>query len=207
MRRGQFAQPSAVPANCFKRSPPNSDTYSDLKPLGGAAHAMPFLAQNWPLVVFIVGAIGLIALAFLALRDGPPPYERRGVLLSPAEINFLRALTSAVREDWLVFSKVRLSDIIKVRSKTRKSQTWQNRIQGKHLDFVLCDYETLEVKLAIELDDGSQPRTERDRFVYVALTAAGLTLLRVRAQEKYETAALRKDIEDALGILRKKKRA
>jgi hypothetical protein len=158
-------------------------------------------------VAFGVGAIVVIALALLALRDGPPPYERRGVLLSPGEINFLRALHSAVREDWIVFSMVRLADIIKVRPKTRKSHAWQSRIQGKHLDFVLCDYETLEVKLAIELDDPAQPRTERDRFVYLALTAAGLPLLRVREQEKYETAALRKDIEDALGILRKKKRA
>ena len=168
---------------------------------------MPLLAQNWPLVAFVVGAIVTIVLALLSLRDGPPPYERRGVLLSPAEITFLRALQSAVREDWVIFSMVRLADIIKVRSKTRKSQSWNSRIQGKHLDFVICDYETLEVKLAIELDDASQPRTDGDRFVYVALTAAGLPLLRVRAQERYETAALRKDIEDALGVLRKKKRA
>jgi hypothetical protein len=168
---------------------------------------MPLLAENWPLVAFALGAIVVIALALLALRDGPPPYERRGVLLSPGEINFLRALQSAVREDWHVFSMVRLADIIKVRPKTRKSHTWQSRIQVKHLDFVLCDWETLEVKLAIELDDAAQPRTERDRFVYLALTAAGLPLLRVREQDRYETAALRKDIEDALGILRKKKRA
>lgn len=158
-------------------------------------------------MAFAVGAIVVIALAMLALRDGPPPYQRRGVLLSPAEINFLRSLHSAAREDWLVFSKVRLADVIQVRAKTRKSQTWQSRIQGKHLDFVLCDYETLEVKLAIEIDGGTQPRSGRDRFVYLALTAAGLPLLRVRLQEKYETAALRKDLEDALGILRKKKRA
>ena len=63
------------------------------------------------------------------------------------------------------------------------------------------------IALAIELDEGASSRTERDKFVYLALTAAGLPLLRVRVQEKYETAALRKDIEDALGILRKKKRA
>jgi hypothetical protein len=171
---------------------------------------MPLLVQNWPLVVFVVGAILLIALALIALREGPPPYERRGVLLSPAEINFLRALTSAVREDWLVFSKVRLPDIIKVRAKTRKSQTWQSRIHGKHLDFVLCDYETLEVKLAIDLDDPAIPKGQRraqENFVTAALTAAGVPLLRVRVREKYETAALRKDIEDALGIVRKKKRA
>ncbi len=168
---------------------------------------MPFLAQNWPLVALVVGAIVVIALALVALRDGPPPYQRRSVLLSPAEINFLRSLHAAVREDWLVFSKVRLADVIQVRAKTRKSQTWQSRIQGKHLDFVLCDYETLEVKLAIELDKPLQPRSGRDRFVYVALTAAGLPLLRVRVQEKYETAVLRRDLEEALGVLRKKKRA
>jgi hypothetical protein len=168
---------------------------------------MALLIQNWPIVAFAVGAMVIVVLALLSLRDGPPPYERRGVLLSPPEINFLRSLHSAVREDWLVFSKVRLGDIIKVRPKTRKSQTWHNRIQGKHLDFVLCDYETLEVKLAIELEDGSSAHAARDRFVYLALTGAGLPLLRVRVQEKYETAALRKDIEEALGIVRKKKRA
>lgn len=171
---------------------------------------MPFLAQNWPIVAFAAGAVVVLIIAMLSLRDGHPPYERRGILLTPAEINFLRSLQLAVREDWVIFSKVRLSDIIKVRPKTRKFQSWQSRIQGKHLDFVLCDDETLEVKLAIELYDPSLSRGERakrDRFVDVALTAAGLPLLRVKVVEKYETALLRKDLEDALGILRKKKRA
>ena len=170
---------------------------------------VPLLIQNWQLVAFVVGGLVILGLAMLSLRDGPPPYERRGVLLAPAEINFLRTLQAAVREDWLIFSMVRLSDIIKVRPKTRKFQTFHSRILGKHLDFVLCDYETLEVKLAIELDDGNTARgtRQRDRFVYLALTAAGLPLLRIRAQEKYETAVLRRDIEEALGIVRKKKRA
>ena len=171
---------------------------------------MPFLAENWPLVVFAALAVAILLFAMLSLRDGPPPYERRGILLSPGEINFLRTLESAVREDWLIFSKIRLVDIIKVRPKTRKFQSWQSRLQGQQLDFVLCDYETLEVKLAIELEDPNQSRVARaarNRFVSLALTAAGLPLLRVKLMEKYETAALRKDLEDALGILRKKKRA
>jgi hypothetical protein len=168
------------------------------------------LAQNWQFVFFLATALVLLVVALLALRDGPPPYERRGVLLGPAEINFLRTLHLAAREDWIVFSMVRLADVIKVRAKTRKSHTWNSRIQNKHIDFVLCDYETLEVKLAIELDHSAAQRPERrarDRFVSMALTAANVPLLRVKVQDKYETAALRKDLEDALGIVRKKKRA
>ena len=174
---------------------------------GGKPLLMPLLVENWPLVAVAAGVIVAFGLAMLSLREALPPFERRGVLLAPAQISFLRTLQSAVREDWVIFSMVRLADLIKVRPKTRRSQTWHSRIHGKHVDFVLCDCQTLEVKLAIELDDPSQPRGERDRFVVASLTAAGLPLLRVRAREKYETAAVRKDIEDALGILRKKKGA
>src|SRR5262249_1809932 len=159
------------------------------------------LLHNWPVVLFAAITLTLMVVALLSLRDGPPPYERRGVLLSPAEINFLRALQLAAREDWLIFSMVRLADIIKVRPLTRKVLSWDSRIQGKHLDFVLCDVETLDVKLAIELEDtlGPSDRGRRDRFVNTALAAAGVPLLRVRLQEKYETAVLRKDLEDVMG--------
>src|SRR5258705_12089688 len=128
------------------------------------------LLHNWPVVLFLTITLTLTIVALLSLRDGPLPYERRGVLLSPAEINFLRTLQLAAREDWLIFSMVRLVDIIKVRPKTRKFQSWNSRIQGKRLDFVLCDQETLDVKLAIELED-SAPQFgsgRRDRFVNTA---------------------------------------
>lgn len=166
------------------------------------------LLENWQLTLAVgIGAV-MVVVALLALRDGPLPYERRGMLLSPPEIHFLRTLRTAVREDWLVFSMVRLSDVLQVRPRTRQQQIWHSRIQAKHIDFVLCDQETLEVKLAIELDDASSRRpgrAKRDRFVSTALAAAGLPLLKVPVGEKYESAVIRKDIEDAIGI-RKKKR-
>jgi hypothetical protein len=170
---------------------------------------LPFVLENWPVVLFGAITLTLTIVALVSLRDGPLPYERRGVLLSPAEINFLRSLQLAAREDWLIFSMVRLADIIKVRPRTRKFQSWNGRIQGKHLDFVVCDFETLEIKLAIELEDGTTPadRGRQGRFVNTALAAAGVPLLRVKIQEKYETAVLRKDLEDVMGIVRKKKRA
>jgi very-short-patch-repair endonuclease len=173
-----------------------------------AATMRELLLQNWQLVAGGLAAAVVLVVAFFSLRSAPYPYERRGVMLGPAEINFFRTLQSAVREDWIILSMVRLTDVIKVRPKTRQHQIWQSRIFGKHIDFVICDYETLEVKLAIELDDIPRRRAERksrDRFVNTALTAAGLPLLRVKVEEKYETSAIRKDIEDALGIAKKKK--
>ena len=173
-----------------------------------AATMRELLLQNWQLLAGGLAAAVVLVVAFFSLRSAPYPYERRGVMLGPAEINFFRTLQSAVREDWIILSMVRLADVIKVRPKTRQHQIWQSRIFGKHIDFVICDYETLEVKLAIELDDVSRRRAERksrDRFVNTALTAAGLPLLRVKVEEKYETSAIRKDIEDALGIAKKKK--
>ena len=79
---------------------------------------------------------------------------------------------------------------------------------GLQVDTYILDFYCPAVKLAIELDDISRRRAERksrDRFVNTALTAAGLPLLRVKVEEKYETSAIRKDIEEALGIAKKKK--
>ncbi len=171
---------------------------------------LPILQQYWPFLASAAAIVAALAIGLMLLCQGRQvPYEKVETLLTPAEINFLRSLELAVRSDWMIFSMVRLADVIKVRSKTRKSQTWQNRIFGKHLDFVLCDAETLEVKLAIELDDSShnrRDRVQRDRFVNSALSSAGLPLLRISVEQKYETAAIRKLIEQALGIVVKKKK-
>jgi hypothetical protein len=165
--------------------------------------------QNWQMIAGGAAVAVVLLIAFFSLRSSPYPYERRGVVLGPAEINFFRTLQNAVREDWVILSMVRLTDVIKVRPKTRQHQIWQSRIFGKHIDFVICDWETMEVKLAIELDDPAKRRADlraRNRFVNTALTAAGLPLMRVKVEEKYETSVLRKDIEEALGIARKKRR-
>jgi len=45
---------------------------------------LPLLTENWPVVLFFAITLTLIVVALLSLRDGPLPYERRGVLLSPA---------------------------------------------------------------------------------------------------------------------------
>jgi very-short-patch-repair endonuclease len=66
------------------------------------------------------------------------------------------------------------------------------------VDFVLYDLKTARIIAAIELDDRSHQRPERqvrDAFFDEALSAAGVLLLRVRASSQYNPYAIRRYIE------------
>ena len=120
------------------------------------------------------------------------PYQRKDYLLSKGERAFFVVLQSAIGDDYLIFSKVRLADLIFVRRGTEKRQSLFNRIQSKHIDFVLCSHDVVRPMLAIELDDAShdrKDRQDRDGFVDSALAAAGLPILHVKASAKYDANA------------------
>lgn len=125
------------------------------------------------------------------------PYRRKDYLLSKAERSFYGVLTDAVAEEYRVFAKVRLADLVWIPKGTEKRQSYFNRIQAKHIDFVLCDRSTVRPVLAIELDDAShqrQARQTRDAFMDQALAAAELPLLRVPARSAYHVDELKEQI-------------
>ena len=96
---------------------------------------------------------------------------------------------------------VRLADLVYIERGTEKRQSYFNRIQSKHIDFVLCDRNDIKPILAIELDDSSHRRADRiarDEFVDNALAQAGLPLLRVPVRANYDPAELRNQIQDAI---------
>ena len=79
----------------------------------------------------------------------------------------------------IVFTKVRLLDLITPRNNKRNFQTLLWKIQAKHVDFVICDQD-IRVKCIIEISDSShkrEDRAERDRFVNEVLTACGYRVL------------------------------
>jgi hypothetical protein len=124
---------------------------------------------------------------------GPLPYKRKDFLLSKAERSFFGVLQLAVNGRYIIFTKVRLADLLDIPRGTEKRQSYFNRIQAKHIDFVICDKNLLRPLLAIELDDSSHNRADRktrDNFVDAALAAAGLPILHVRASSGYNTQEL-----------------
>jgi very-short-patch-repair endonuclease len=96
---------------------------------------------------------------------------------------------------------VRLADLIQVRPQTTDHLAWRNRILCKHIDFVLCDHDSMEIRLAVELDDRTHQRPkrqERDAFVDSALEAAGIPLLRVKAAGSYDVEHIRQAVEERI---------
>ncbi len=80
-------------------------------------------------------------------------------------------------------------------------QGHQNKIQSKHVDFVLCKPISIAPLVCVELNDKSlqrQKRVDRDAFLKEALAAAGVPLLEIPAARAYNVAEVRQQISHLL---------
>jgi len=146
--------------------------------------------------------VGLISLLLgKAGKKDSLPYALRDDFLSPAEVSFYHVLRSALGEDLRICPKVGLNDLFFVR-RPKENQGYSNRINRKHIDFVLCDARTMRPMLGIELDDSSHARgdrQERDAFVDEVFGAAGLPLVRISVRRAYTAQEIRAAVERAIG--------
>ena len=135
-----------------------------------------------------------LGLAPKATDLGPLPYLVRDDFLSPAERSYYHVLNVAVGDWAIVCPKVSLADLFYAKTGSHRLNTsYTNRIARKHVDFLLCDPQSLTPLVGIELDDSSHSRAarkRRDAFVDQVFAAAGLPLLRQPVQFAYEMRGL-----------------
>lgn len=123
------------------------------------------------------------------------PYALRDDFLSPAELSFYRVLATVVDPEIRICTKVALGDLFY--AKIKDSSEWRrytNKIDRKHVDFLLCDGQTMRPLAGIELDDSSHRREDRqarDHFVNRVFAAATLPLIRIPVRRGYAPAELR----------------
>ena len=166
-----------------------------------------------PLAVIIIVLLLVVALVSKPYHSSQrskrhPIYKSRLRLFSAAERSFLGVLDRACAERYRVFGKVRVADIITSAKGLSNSdrQRALNRITAKHVDFVLCDPNTMEFKAVVELHDAShqQPRrAERDRFLREAFEEAGLPYVEIPAKRSYSLASIKEvvsNLESSPGI-------
>jgi len=101
--------------------------------------------------------------------------------MTKAENDFFRMLNSAAGDRYFIFPQVHLSAIL---DEKIKGQNWKaafKHINGKSVDYVLCDKQTLKPVYAVELDDYTHNysnRQERDIEVERMFQSAGIPLVR-----------------------------
>jgi hypothetical protein len=146
-------------------------------------------------VVLLLVLLWLVARVLRRGRRGLPYYSRE-YLLTRGELAFYRVLRQALPPRLHVSFKARLSDVIGCPGWAWK-QGFGAKISQKHLDFVVVDADTTAVRFAVELDDRSHQRRDRqarDLFLDRALAAAGVPLVRVPAAASYDPARLREEL-------------
>ncbi len=141
-------------------------------------------------LIFIVAAIILFVViffltAFFGGSQKKPEYQyrKKDCIMTESEGECFKALFGVVGDKYYIFPQVHLPAFLD--HKIKNGQYWQGafrHIDEKSVDFVLCDKQNLSPKLAIELDDWSHERydrQERDREVERILKDAGMPLLRI----------------------------
>ncbi len=94
--------------------------------------------------------------------------------------------------------KVRLIDIVKPVSKGKAYLVDKNRIISKHIDFVLIDNNTSEIKALIELNGSSHERfnrKRRDTFINELTKNINLNLFTIKVKSQYELNDIMKILE------------
>ena len=156
------------------------------------------------ILAIVVGSV-VVFIEIMKGKDSPTSkkykYEQRNFIMTRAEHECFDALIKAVGETYHVFPQVHLPSIV---NNKVVGQNWKaafRHISQKSVDFVLCDKAYLAPKLAIELDDKSHERADRidrDGEVERILADAGLPLLRLENHGSFDSADLKRRIDESL---------
>lgn len=162
-------------------------------------------------ILLIIALIVVVAGIFAVLKPKQPSkdeglfFDSRDTLFTPAERSFLGVMEQALDNRYRVFGKVRFGDIVKPAKglSNSKRTTAQNKINQKHLDFVVCSAADLAVIGVVELDDqshGREDRAGRDEFVDQALADAKILVARFSAKKGYAIQEVRAKLAEVFKI-------
>ncbi len=159
---------------------------------------------------------GIICYGLLASRKNiklapPGEYISYQFLLSANECCLFHKLQQAIDQKSMFIScQVRMIDIIKPDPRLTSRAFFQARasIFQKHLDFVICRTDNSRIICAIELDDASHQRPERqksDQLKNKAFKQAQIPLIRYMYPKRITIDQIKKDILIAYAQEKKKR--
>ena len=108
-------------------------------------------------------------------------FQKKEKIMTAAEGRFFEKLTNVVGEKFIVIPQAHLSMFIDQRIKGQNWKAAFSVINGKSVDFLLVEKESLKPIAAIELDDWShqkEERVSRDEKIKTIFEEAGILLVR-----------------------------
>ena len=127
-------------------------------------------------------------------------YLTNDSLLTGSEKKFYLVLIDLLPGAYLLFSKVRIPDIVHIPEWYKPyhwSVYWWNRIKAKHVDFLICDKATFTPLLVIEVDDPCHETPKgkkRDRLVNFVFKKANLPILHLTDESLKDLRELKRSI-------------
>jgi very-short-patch-repair endonuclease len=128
-------------------------------------------------------------------------YGRKAYFMNRAEHEFFDVLIEVVGDGYYVFPQVHLSTILEHKIKGQDWRAAFSRINGKSVDFVICDKASIKPLLAIELDGRSHDTDavrQRDADVENIFKGAELRLLRFVNHGSPDREEVKRRIEEVL---------
>lgn len=98
-------------------------------------------------------------------------------LLTPAEQQLYKRLSEIINNHYLIFSKVRMADIL-----FSPTNQFDNQTSSKHIDFIICDPTNFNIKAGIELDDSTHNNDKaqyKDEFKNQIFKQIKIPLIRI----------------------------
>lgn len=121
----------------------------------------------------------------------PLPYRLRDRFLSSIELSLFRSLLEMAEDRYVICPKVALNDIFYI-LRPNENVHFYSKIFRKHVDFLLCDPESMNPAFAVDIVKPISKNEARasDQFMEDLFLSAGLPLIHVPSSETYEMTDL-----------------
>lgn len=140
-------------------------------------------------------------------QDESLPYRLRDHFLTTPEIVLYRALGEMAKGRFVIFAKVALTDIFSI-IRPNENVHYFNKLFRKHVDFLLCNPQTLKPQIGVELVRPTPPGGTRsaDQFMEDMFLTAGLPLVQIAPNDHYVMGELVAQFQEAVAKARQMER-
>lgn len=124
-------------------------------------------------------------------------YAKRSSVIGKNEMKCMASLTRVAGKNARVLPKVRMNEVVRVSREFAEDQSIAAKLKSRHVDFLLCNPNSLEPIAAVNLENPTQRddagdkvkgKSRTDSFSEDVLRLANVPLLKLTIKDEYDTA-------------------